>query len=116
MFAGTAIWFGENVMNIFSFQKGQIMIIDRVDARQMPTIFFLKDLKNDKVRGSWQKEELVLANKPQKDDTFILRTVGKEIKQIKVKGESKSEPHVYVSYLFYPRKFNEWIPLKNIKK
>jgi hypothetical protein len=68
-----------------------------VDARKNPVIYKLKDLMGADIKGSFQKEELVLANPPKANDTFIIRKIGKKSKKI------KGVEHVYVDYLFYPK-------------
>jgi AAA+ superfamily predicted ATPase len=64
----------------------------------------------DKVPGHFYKEQLTKAPKPdyQKDFFFIEKVLG----QKKVKGKM----YYLVKYLYYPSKFNEYVPEENFKK
>ena len=83
----------------FSFQRGPLYQIRKVDARKDVPLFYLNDLMGKHVQGPFEKQELVKANPPTKDTTFRIRKIGKVIKKI------KGIDCVFVDFLFYPRSF-----------
>ena len=79
-------------------------------AQISPPIFKLIDLLKDKVDGHFYSEQLVKCDAPNYEkDTFFVEKI---LHSKKVKGKT----YYLVKYLFYPNKFNEWIPEKNLIK
>lgn len=64
----------------------------------------------DKIPGHFYKEQLTKAPKPnyQKDFFFIEKVLGEK----KVRGKI----YYLVKYLYYPAKFNEYVPAENFKQ
>lgn len=64
---------------------------------------------NDAVPGHFYKEELTVApNVNHKKHYF-------EVEDILKKKLIKNKLYFYVKYMFYPKKFNQWIPAENLK-
>lgn len=77
-------------------------------AEKEPTLYKLIDLLKDPVQGHYYKEELVKCDAPnyEKDVFFIEKILHKKT--------VKKQTYFLVKYLFYPNKFNEWIPEENL--
>ncbi len=75
----------------------------------MPALYSLEDLMNDKVPGHFYKEELTLAPTVNYNKHFF------EVEEVLKKKKIKKKLHFFVKYLYYPKKFNQWIPADNIK-
>ena len=59
--------------------------------------------------GHYYKEQLTLAPKPDyKNDFFAIEKVIKTMKR-------KKKKYYFVKYLYYPSKFNQFIPEENLK-
>lgn len=63
---------------------------------------------HDPVPGSYYKEQLKPAPKPTESTDW---TVEKILKRRTTKGKKE----VFVKFLFYPPKFNMWLPAENVK-
>lgn len=64
---------------------------------------------DDKVHGHYYKEELAKApNVNYKKDFF-------EVEKVIKKKTIKKKLFYYVKFMFYPSKFNLWIPAGNLK-
>lgn len=95
---------------MFFFNKrGQIYQIDKIDSGEVPALYQLVDLMNDEVPGHYYKEELAKAPTPNYKKHFF------EVEEILKKKKRKNVLYYYVKYMFYPPKFNEWIPARNMK-
>ena len=92
----------------FSFQRGQLYIIRRVDAEQDPPIFYLEDLLNHKVPGTFYAQELHKASAPVHDQFH-------KVEKILKTKRSGGKVWKYVKYLNFLNKFNEWRLEKDIK-
>jgi hypothetical protein len=80
-----------------------------VNASVDPPLFSLIDLMKDPVPGFYYKEQLTLAPKPDyKNDFFAVEKILKTV----IKNKKK---FFLVKYLFYPSKFNQFIPEENLK-
>ncbi len=96
-----------------AFEKGydspnyQIFEISQVDAGKKPVLYKLIDLNKDPVDGFFYKEQLTKTKEPEWEKTFHVEDI---IKEENIRGV----PYVYVKYLHYPKKFNQWIPKSNI--
>lgn len=63
----------------------------------------------DSVSGFYYKQQLVKAPNPNYNKDFF------EVEKVLSKKTVKGEKFVFVKYLFYPNKFNQWIPEKNLR-
>ncbi len=80
-----------------------------VNASVNPVLFSLIDLMKDPVPGFYYREQLTLAPNPDfKNDFFAVEKILKTVKRNKKK-------FYLVKYLFYPSKFNQFIPEENLK-
>ncbi len=80
-----------------------------MNASVDPPLFSLIDLMKDPVPGFYYKEQLTLAPKPDyKNDFFAVEKILKTV----IKNKKK---FFLVKYLFYPSKFNQFIPEENLK-
>ena len=97
-----SFFFLKHIFSFFFFlQRGQLYIIRRVDAGQDPPIYYLEDLLNHKVPGTFYGPELHKASAPV-DNEFH------KVEKILKTKRSKGKVWKFVKYLNYPNKFNEW--------
>ena len=83
--------------------------ISEVRAEIKPVMFKLIDLMKDKVDGQFYEAQLTKAPPPKTTDHFFVEKIlGKK----KIKGVE----HFLVKYLYYPNKFNQYVPKSNFKK
>jgi hypothetical protein len=74
-----------------------------------PPLFSLIDLLKDSVDGYYYREQLTLAPKPDyKKDFFAIEKVLKTVTR-------KKKKFYLVKYLYYPSKFNQYIPEENLQ-
>jgi hypothetical protein len=93
----------------FDTQRGQIFQIKKISAGILPELYSLKDLMNDDYPGFYYRQQLVKAPDPNfKRDFFAIEKI------LKTKYVNK-EKYFLVKYLYYPNKFNQLIPAKNLK-
>ena len=71
-------------------------------------MFKLLDLLKDEVPGQFYREQLTKSPAPKLSDYFFVEKI---LGQKKIKGVQ----HYLVKYLFYPNKFNQYIPKTNFK-
>ncbi len=74
-----------------------------------PPIYTIVDLLQDKVPGHFYKEELVKAPNVNYNKHFF------EVEEILKTKTVNFKKFFYVKYMFYPKKFNQWIPAENLK-
>lgn len=72
-----------------------------------PVLFTLVDLLNDKVPGHFYREQLTKSAPPSEHEYFLIEKV---LGRKKIKGKE----HLLVKYLYYPNKFNRYVPEENI--
>jgi hypothetical protein len=91
------------------FKRGQLFQIAEVRSEKKPSMFKLNDLLQDSVKGLFYREQLTKSPAPKSSDYFFVE---------KILGEKKirGKKHYLVKYLFYPSKFNQYIPEENFKK
>ena len=65
----------------------------------------MKDLKGDRVIGSFYEEYLVPFSPPLEDGEFKLDPSFKDFKRKKIQGV----PYIWVKWLGWPSKFNQWV-------
>ena len=83
--------------------------ISEIRAEVEPVMFKLCDLMKDSVPGQFYKQQLTKSPAPKQSDYFFIEKVlGKK----KIKGIQ----HYLVKYLYYPNKFNQYVPEQNFKK
>ncbi len=73
-------------------------------------MYSLVDLMKDKVSGHFYKEELTPAPTINYKKKFF------EVEKILKKKTVKRKLFYYVKYMFYPQKFNQWIPAGNLNE
>jgi len=83
--------------------------ISEVRAEIDPVMFKLKDLMNDEIPGQFYKEQLTKSPAPKSSDYFFVEKV---LGRKKINGIQ----HLLVKYLYYPNKFNQYVPMTNLKK
>ena len=77
-------------------------------AEISPPLYTLIDLQGDKFGANFYAWQLTKTEKPNyKKDFFLVEKVLAEkiIKRVK---------YFHVKYLYYPSKFNQWVPANNI--
>jgi hypothetical protein len=90
-------------------KRGEIYQISEVRANVLPPIYSLVDLMNDPVPGHFYAAQLTKAPIPNYKKDFFL--VEKILGEKSVRGKK----YFLVKFLFYPSKFNEYIPAENFK-
>ena len=93
----------------FLTKRGQIYEVTKIDSYVSPALFFLRDLMKDNVPGSFYREQLVKSEKPDYTNNFF------EIETILGSKKVKGKKYYLVKFLYYPSKFNEFIPEENLK-
>lgn len=83
-------------------------IID-VNSSKLPVLYSLVDLMDEKLPNLFYKEQLIKTEKPDNNNFFLVEKI---LKEKKVKGKK----HFYVKFLYYPDKFNLWVPESDITK
>lgn len=78
-------------------------------ANIKPELYQLNDLMKDPVKGYYYKEQLTKSPNPNYQKDFF--EVEKILKTRKIKGNT----YYLVKYLYYPPKFNQWLPQSNFK-
>jgi hypothetical protein len=71
-----------------------------------PTVYSLEDLKNESVSGIFYEDELSAFT--ESDETSY------KVEQVLAKKTVKGKKMLFVSYMGWPEKFNEWIPAENV--
>jgi hypothetical protein len=90
-------------------QRGQIFEVSLVDSSKNPSVYQLKDLLADPVPGFYYSAQLEKAPDPNYKQDFF------EVEKILAKKTVKKAKFYFVKFLYYPSKFNQWIPAKNLK-
>ena len=80
-----------------------------MDASILPPLVSLVDLMKDKVQGHYYFEQLTKAPEPNYQTDFFLveKILGEKI----VRGKK----YFLVKFLYYPSKFNQYLPEENLK-
>ena len=81
-----------------------------MDSGEKPPLYSLVDLMNDKVPGHFYKEELQKAPSVDYNKHFF------EVEKVIKKKTIKKKLYLYVKFMYYPNKFNQWIPFENVKR
>ena len=72
-----------------------------------PVLFKLVDLQGAPLRGHYYREQLTKSPHPGEVEYFFIEKILKS-------RTRKGKKEFLVKYLFYPNKFNKWIPEQNI--
>ena len=97
--------YGKNVTQEFF----EIYHIDRKLSKDR---YYLKDLSGDKILGSFYGEYLVPFTQPEGDAEYKIDPSFTDFKR-KLIGRV---PHIWIKWLGWPTKFNQWVPLKTVKR
>ena len=84
--------------------------IYHIDRNLSKDRYYLKDLKGEKILGSFYEEYLVLFN-PDNDAKFKIDPRFNNFKRKMIKGKE----HVWVKWLGWPDKFNQWVPMDDVR-
>ena len=85
--------------------------IYHVDRRLSKDRYYLKDLMGEKVIGSFYKEYLVPFIPPRDGGEYKIDPKFNDFKKKRIRGV----PHIWVKWLGWPIKFNQWVPEANIR-
>ena len=85
--------------------------IYHIDRKLSKDRFYLKDLAGDKVLGSFYEEYLVPFQPPADGAVLKLDPNHKDFKRKNIRGV----PHIFVKWLGWPNKFNQWVPLNDVQ-
>ena len=83
--------------------------VSEVRAESDPPMFKLIDLMKDPVPGQFYRSQLTKSPAPKPSNYFF-------VEKILAKKKIKGVEHFLVKYLYYPNKFNQYIPTANFKK
>ena len=85
--------------------------IYHIDQKLSKDRYYLKDLAGDKVLGSFYEEYLVAFQPPTDGVVFKIDPNHKELKRKNIRGV----PHIFVKWLGWPKKFNQWVPVNDVQ-
>ena len=86
----------------------EIYYIDRLLSKDR---YYIKDLKGDRVIGSFYEEYLVPFSPPEDGAVFKLDPNFKDFKRKKINGV----PHKWVKWMGWPKKFNQWVKESDLR-
>lgn len=92
----------------FFTKRGQLFIISEILANVKPILFKVVDLFKAPQDGFYYREQLTKTLAPKVDEYFFIEKI------VKKRKVNKKEQFL-VKFLYYPSKFNEWVPKENIK-
>ena len=81
-----------------------------IDRRLSKDRYYLKDLKGDKLLGAFYEDYLVHFT-PSEDENYQIDPSFKDFKRKNLGGV----PHIYVKWLGWPNKFNQWVPQADVQ-
>ncbi len=93
----------------FSLQNYQLFRVVFVDAGKSPPLYKLEDMKKKLINGYFYRQQLTKTSAPQPEEYFRVEAILK-------KRRRKGKKELFVKYLHYPARFNEWIPEENLRK
>lgn len=73
----------------------------------LPVQYQIRDLQNVALNRRFYREELTKSPAPKESDYFFVEKI---LKRRKRRGKTE----YYVKYLYYPKKFCQWIPEENL--
>jgi hypothetical protein len=83
--------------------------VDFIDGSKEPPLYKLKDLLNDEVPGFYYEAQLTKAPDPNYKKDFF------EVEKVLGTKTIKGKKFYLVKYLYYPPKFNQYVPEENFK-
>ena len=89
----------------------EYFVIYHVDRRLSKDRYYLKDINDEKIIGSFFPEYLVPFTPSDEGGEYKLDPNFKGFKRKTIRGV----PHIWVKWLGWPEKFNQWIPLKDVR-
>jgi hypothetical protein len=96
----------KSLNNTVYTKRGAIYQISEVNSTKTPVLYSVVDLMKEKLPNFFYSEQLTKTRKPDKDFFLVEKVIGKK----KMKGIS----YLHVKFLYYPEKFNLWVPESNI--
>ena len=81
-----------------------------VDRKLSKDRYYLKDINDDKIIGSFYEEYLVPFT-PKENGEYKLDPNFRNFKRKNIGGV----PHIWVKWLGWPEKFNQWVPLEDVR-
>lgn len=96
---------------MFLFQRGRVYIVEKILTLRKRPLYSLTGLKGETIAGTFYRESLTLS--PLKPDRSSFWHISK-IHYNRVKY-IKRKKCVLCSFLFYPRSYDEYIPLSQIR-
>lgn len=88
-------------------QRGQLFQVTKIFADITPVLYQLSDLQKVPLKRKFYREELIKSPPPKSSDYFFVEKI---LKERKVKGKKQ----YLVKFLYYPHKFNQWLPEENV--
>ena len=101
-----------------AFEKGyaknvtkEYFEIYHIDRKLSKDRYYLKDLAGDKVIGSFYEDYLVAFQPGPNGAVFDLDPNHNDFGRKNIRGV----PHIFVKWLGWPKKFNQWVPVDNVR-
>ena len=101
-----------------AFEKGyaknvtkEYFEIYHIDRKLSKDRYYLKDLAGDKVIGSFYEDYLVAFQPGPNGAVFDLDPNHNDFRRKNIRGV----PHIFVKWLGWPKKFNQWVPVDNVR-
>ena len=85
--------------------------IYHIDRKLSKDRYYLKDLAGDKVIGSFYEEYLVLYKPPAEGAEYKVDPNHNDFRRKNIRGV----PHIFVKWLGWPKKFNQWVPVNDVR-
>ena len=85
--------------------------IYHIDRRLSKDRYYLKDLMGEKIIGSFYSEYLVPFTPPTNGGEYRIDPQFNDFKRKRIRGV----PHIWVKWLGWPTKFNQWVPEVDIR-
>lgn len=88
-----------------------MFFIRKVDATLKPVLYYISDVMNHPVPGSFYEQQLFRAPKPDLTNSDFF-----QIDKVVFNRKFKGKKYYFVKFLFYPDKFNKYVTLKELRK
>ena len=85
--------------------------IYHIDRKLSKDRYYLKDLMDEKVLGSFYSEYLVPFTPPTDGGEYKIDPTFNDFKRRRIRGV----PHIWVKWLGWPAKFNQWVPEADVR-
>ena len=86
--------------------------IYHIDRKLSKDRYYLKDLAGEKLLGSFYSDYLVPFLPPVDNVEYKIDPTFTDFKRKKIRGI----PHIWVKWLGWPKKFNQWVPLESVAR